>query len=170
MQRATVYLSFAWLDSKTTARRPRRTALKTGDGDRLLSVVRTLGSVALLERNWSRLYKNSSPSRPEVSQPDARTRAETFWRSCGVANVDKKMMKPLRFTNVRKNKPKASRRGPDRHRQIVAAASELFARKGFEGASIREIAAASGFYLGTVKATKYWRFSTSNSAELVGDL
>ena len=79
------------------------------------------------------------------------------------------MMKPLGVAKVRKNKPKASRRGPDRHRQIVAAASELFARKGFEGASIREIAAASGFYMGTAKANKYWRFSTSNPAEIVGD-
>jgi AcrR family transcriptional regulator len=38
------------------------------------------------------------------------------------------------------------RKGPDRRRQIIAAASELFARNGFEGTSIRDIAARQAFY------------------------
>jgi AcrR family transcriptional regulator len=42
------------------------------------------------------------------------------------------------------------RRGPDRRRKIIAAASGLFAEKGFEGASIREIAAASGVLSGSL--------------------
>jgi AcrR family transcriptional regulator len=42
------------------------------------------------------------------------------------------------------------RRGPDRRLKIIAAASELFARKGFEGTSIREIAAASGVLSGSL--------------------
>jgi AcrR family transcriptional regulator len=49
-----------------------------------------------------------------------------------------------------RKKPKSLRRGPDRRRQIIAAASELFARNGFEGTSIRDIAAASGVLSGSL--------------------
>lgn len=49
-----------------------------------------------------------------------------------------------------KNPPKKLRRGPDRRKQIIAAASELFASKGFEGTSIRDIAAASGVLSGSL--------------------
>jgi len=59
------------------------------------------------------------------------------------------MTKPLAPAKARK-KPKALRRGPDRRRQIIAAASELFARNGFEGTSIRDIGAASGVLSGSL--------------------
>src|ERR1700741_3783565 len=60
------------------------------------------------------------------------------------------MTKPLGRAKAVKKKPKSLRRGPDRRRQIIAAASELFARNGFEGTSIREIAAASGVLSGSL--------------------
>ena len=64
--------------------------------------------------------------------------------------VDKRMTKPLERTKVREKNPKSLRKGPDRRRQIIAAASELFARNGFEGTSIREIGAASGVLSGSL--------------------
>jgi AcrR family transcriptional regulator len=64
--------------------------------------------------------------------------------------ADKTMTKPSGRTTVRAKNPKSLRRGPDRRRQIIAAASELFARNGFEGTSIREIAAASGVLSGSL--------------------
>ncbi len=64
--------------------------------------------------------------------------------------VDKRMTKPSERTKVRGKNPKSLRRGPDRRRQIIAAASELFARNGFEGTSIREIGAASGVLSGSL--------------------
>ena len=60
------------------------------------------------------------------------------------------MAKPAGRPKGSKTKPKSLRRGPDRRRKIVAAASELFAHKGFEGTSIREIAAASGVLSGSL--------------------
>jgi TetR/AcrR family transcriptional regulator, cholesterol catabolism regulator len=51
---------------------------------------------------------------------------------------------------------KKVRKGPDRRRQIVAAASELFASNGFDGTSIRDIAAASGVLSGSL----YYHFSS----------
>src|ERR1700751_6267887 len=60
------------------------------------------------------------------------------------------MTKPVRRSKARSKKPKSLRKGPDRRRQILAAASELFARNGFEGTSIREIAAASGVLSGSL--------------------
>src|SRR6202050_1932995 len=60
------------------------------------------------------------------------------------------MTKPFRRAQARTNKPKSLRKGPDRRRQIIAAASELFARNGFEGTSIRDIAAASGVLSGSL--------------------
>ncbi|MBR0801389.1 TetR/AcrR family transcriptional regulator [Bradyrhizobium jicamae] len=60
------------------------------------------------------------------------------------------MAKPKGRKKGSDEKPKLLRRGPDRRRQIVAAASQLFARKGFEGTSIREIAAASGVLSGSL--------------------
>lgn len=59
------------------------------------------------------------------------------------------MAKPVGRTKGSK-KAKSLRRGPDRRRKIIAAASELFAHKGFEGTSIREIAAASGVLSGSL--------------------
>src|SRR3981189_1141214 len=60
------------------------------------------------------------------------------------------MTKPLARTKARTKKPKSLLKGPDRRRQIIAAASELFARNGFEGTSIRDIAAASGVLSGSL--------------------
>src|ERR1700721_893041 len=60
------------------------------------------------------------------------------------------MTKPLARAKARTKKPKSLRKGPDRRRQIIAAASELFARNGFEGTSIRDIAAASGVLSGSL--------------------
>src|SRR5690349_21522578 len=60
------------------------------------------------------------------------------------------MTEPRRRTKGSAKKPKSLRRGPDRRLKIIAAASELFARKGFEGTSIREIAAASGVLSGSL--------------------
>src|ERR1700751_4759315 len=60
------------------------------------------------------------------------------------------MTKPLGRAKARTKKPKSLRKGPDRRRQILAAASELFARNGFEGTSIRDIAAASGVLSGSL--------------------
>src|SRR5260370_2297836 len=60
------------------------------------------------------------------------------------------MTKPLGRAKARTKKPESLRRGPDRRRQIIAAASELFARNGFEGTSIREIGAASGVLSGSL--------------------
>ena len=60
------------------------------------------------------------------------------------------MTKPLARAKARTKKPKSLRRGPDRRRQIIAAASELFARNGFEGTSIRDIAGASGVLSGSL--------------------
>ena len=60
------------------------------------------------------------------------------------------MTKPKGHMKGSEKKPKLLRRGPDRRRQIIAAASELFAHKGFEGTSIREIAAASGVLSGSL--------------------
>ncbi len=60
------------------------------------------------------------------------------------------MTKPFRHAKARIKKPKSLRKGPDRRRQIIAAASELFARNGFEGTSIRDIAAASGVLSGSL--------------------
>ena len=60
------------------------------------------------------------------------------------------MTKPARRAKARTKKPKSLRKGPDRRRQIIAAASELFARNGFEGTSIRDIAAASGVLSGSL--------------------
>src|SRR5258708_25899751 len=60
------------------------------------------------------------------------------------------MTKPLARAKARTKKPKSLRKGPDRRRQILAAASELFARNGFEGTSIRDIAAASGVLSGSL--------------------
>lgn len=53
-------------------------------------------------------------------------------------------------TKGRAPKVKKARKGPDRRKQIIAAASELFASKGFEGTSIRDIAAASGVLSGSL--------------------
>src|SRR5260370_5231932 len=50
----------------------------------------------------------------------------------------------------RSQKAKKARKGPDRRKQIIAAASKLFASKGFEGTSIRDIAAASGVLSGSL--------------------
>src|SRR5258707_15730581 len=50
----------------------------------------------------------------------------------------------------RAQKAKKARKGPDRRKQIIAAASKLFASKGFEGTSIRDIAAASGVLSGSL--------------------
>lgn len=61
-----------------------------------------------------------------------------------------RIAKPEGRTKGSKKKPKSLRRGPDRRRKIIAAASELFAHKGFEGTSIREIAAASGVLSGSL--------------------
>src|SRR6202171_4473024 len=66
------------------------------------------------------------------------------------------MTKPLRRAKARTKKPKSLRKGPDRRRQILAAASELFARNGFEGTSIRDIAAASGVLSGSL----YYHFAS----------
>lgn len=52
--------------------------------------------------------------------------------------------------SLQKTPPKKLRRGPDRRKQIIAAASELFASRGFEGTSIRDIAAASGVLSGSL--------------------
>ena len=60
------------------------------------------------------------------------------------------MTKPKGRAKGSEKKPKSLRRGPDRRRQIIAAASGLFAHKGFEGTSIREIAAASGVLSGSL--------------------
>jgi TetR/AcrR family transcriptional regulator, cholesterol catabolism regulator len=60
------------------------------------------------------------------------------------------MAKPKGRTKGSKKKPKSLRRGPDRRRKIIAAASGLFAQKGFESTSIREIAAASGVLSGSL--------------------
>src|SRR5438105_15555119 len=60
------------------------------------------------------------------------------------------MTKPLGRAKVRTKKPKSLRKGPDRRQQIIAAASGLFARNGFEGTSIRDIAAASGVLSGSL--------------------
>src|ERR1700723_4374381 len=60
------------------------------------------------------------------------------------------MTKPLARAKARTKKPKSLRKGPGRRRQIIAAASELFARNGFEGTSIRDIAAASGVLSGSL--------------------
>jgi AcrR family transcriptional regulator len=60
------------------------------------------------------------------------------------------MTKLLGRAKARTKKPKSLRKGPDRRRQIIAAASELFARNGFEGTSIRDIAAASGVLSGSL--------------------
>jgi AcrR family transcriptional regulator len=60
------------------------------------------------------------------------------------------MTEPRRRAKGSGKKPKSLRRGPDRRLKIIAAASELFARKGFEGTSIREIAAASGVLSGSL--------------------
>jgi AcrR family transcriptional regulator len=64
--------------------------------------------------------------------------------------ADKRMTKPKGRAKGGEKKPKSLRRGPDRRRQIIAAASGLFAHKGFEGTSIREIAAASGVLSGSL--------------------
>lgn len=53
---------------------------------------------------------------------------------------------------------KKIRKGPERRRQIVAAASELFASKGFAGTSIRDIAAASGVQSGSL----YYHFASKD--------
>jgi len=66
------------------------------------------------------------------------------------SRTEKKMTKPFRRAKARTKKPKSLRKGPDRRRQIIAAASELFARNGFEGTSIRDIAAASGVLSGSL--------------------
>ena len=60
------------------------------------------------------------------------------------------MTKALGRAKAQTKKPKSLRRGPDRRRQIIAAASELFARNGFEGTSIRDIAAGSGVLSGSL--------------------
>ena len=60
------------------------------------------------------------------------------------------MTKPFAGAKARTKKPILLRKGPDRRRQIIAAASELFARNGFEGTSIRDIAAASGVLSGSL--------------------
>lgn len=60
------------------------------------------------------------------------------------------MTKPSGRTKAAAKKPKSLRKGPDRRRQIIAAASELFAQNGFEGTSIRDIAAASGVLSGSL--------------------
>src|SRR5258708_9753475 len=60
------------------------------------------------------------------------------------------MTKPLVRANARAKKSKLLRKGPDRRRQIIAAASGLFAQNGFEGTSIRDIAAASGVLSGSL--------------------
>src|SRR6202171_5577177 len=60
------------------------------------------------------------------------------------------MTKPLGRAKARGKKPKSLRKGPDRRRQILAAASELFARNGFDGTSIRDIATASGVLSGSL--------------------
>jgi len=60
------------------------------------------------------------------------------------------MTKPLGRAKARTKKPKSLRKGPTRRRQIIAAGSELFARNGFEGTSIRDIAAASGVLSGSL--------------------
>jgi len=60
------------------------------------------------------------------------------------------MTKPAGRTKAAAKKPKSLRKGPDRRRQIIAAASELFAQNGFEGTSIRDIAAASGVLSGSL--------------------
>src|SRR5260370_2304897 len=54
----------------------------------------------------------------------------------------------------RAQKAKKARKGPDRRKQIIAAASELFASKGFEGTSIRDIAAADG----VLSESRYYHF------------
>src|ERR1700730_13706555 len=64
--------------------------------------------------------------------------------------TEQKMTKPLGRAKARTKKPKSLRKGPDRRRQIIAAASELFAQNGFEGTSIRDIAAASGVLSGSL--------------------
>src|ERR1700757_3173474 len=64
--------------------------------------------------------------------------------------ADKRMTKPSGHTRVREKRSKSLRKGPDRRRRIIAAASELFARNGFEGTSIRDIAAASGVLSGSL--------------------
>jgi TetR/AcrR family transcriptional regulator, cholesterol catabolism regulator len=50
----------------------------------------------------------------------------------------------------RAQKAKKARKGPDRRKQIIAVASELFASRGFDGTSIRDIAAASGVLSGSL--------------------
>src|SRR6201993_3195842 len=60
------------------------------------------------------------------------------------------MMKPKARATGSEKKPKTLRRGPDRRRRIIAAASGLFPHKGFDGTSIREIAAASGVLSGSL--------------------
>src|ERR1700736_3645533 len=60
------------------------------------------------------------------------------------------MTKALERAKARAKKAKKARKGPDRRKQIIAAASELFASKGFEGTSIRDIAAASGVLSGSL--------------------
>src|SRR5260221_5686949 len=60
------------------------------------------------------------------------------------------MTKPFGRAKARTNKPNSLRKGPDRRRQILAAASELLARNGFEGTSIRDLAAASGVLSGSL--------------------
>ncbi len=57
----------------------------------------------------------------------------------------------------RAQKAKKARKGPDRRKQIIAAASELFASKGFEGTSIRDIAAASGVLSGSLFSEPWQR-------------
>jgi TetR/AcrR family transcriptional regulator, cholesterol catabolism regulator len=83
------------------------------------------------------------------------TRASTrrHWTGCSgwlfPLAADRRIAKPKGRTKSG-GKPKSLRRGPDRRRKIIAAASGLFAEKGFEGASIREIAAASGVLSGSL--------------------
>src|SRR5258705_10751292 len=60
------------------------------------------------------------------------------------------MTKLLGRAKARTKEGKALRKGPDRRPQILGAAPELFARNGFEGTSIRDIAAASGVLSGSL--------------------
>ena len=83
------------------------------------------------------------------------------------------MTKPLGRAKARTKKPKSLRKGPDRRRQIIAAASELFARNGFEGTSIRDIAAASGVLSGSLyyhfPSKEVLLFTSVNGADAVAE-
>lgn len=56
----------------------------------------------------------------------------------------------MRRADGREVRIKKPRRGPDRRRRIIAVAADLFAHNGFEGTSIRDIAAASGVLSGSL--------------------